>query len=366
MKIFILLLLVLGLVLLPVFGKRWMAKMPEGFRKWLPKVVGVLGVVVFLAMVLNSVFTVQRDLADLSPEESVKVAVASQELDPEKVTLSDLDVHLVRVDTKGSLVASDWEVRQWRVPAIEGFSSFRAGGDLEVSLDTYHISRGALDYTYATQTSHSSASGSSGGQSLSQVLQPYPLHRLNPSLPMSIVLIGVPEVREESRLYFFLTHKDDPLKELAVDALTPELGELSRNDYLLEINLPMDRFGQRAPMGVQWLGSLGGAVLVMIGALVMASYLFPWRFSYTFTAALVLCILTSIALDRWRVQFASEMSQDSRKSAVTRYLAMQHLRSSFFWKPTAAEAFHSANTEGFDEVMLDVVRRGKVELPLKD
>lgn len=64
-------------------------------------------------------------------------------------------------------------------------------------------------------------------------------------------------------------------------------------------------------------------------------------------------------LDRWSVSYAAEVAADGSKQPITRYLAMQQLRSSYFWRSQANRAFQTANTEGFEPEMLQRVARQK-------
>lgn len=348
-------LLLLAVAVYFYFRRRIIAWIPESVRSKSPLILGCFGVFLFIALIVNSVLTVRHQLTDQDVNDIPTVALPSMPFEKEMSDVSDLDVHLVMIETKGSMVSSDWKVTQWRAPAEEGFDKLPLVDEWEVSLGGLNLTDQHLEYHYEISRPHSNSSGASSMRS-SACFSPQWIEGLGIDRSYEFVLIGMPKFRGESKIYFFLSKKEDPLKDWAIDGSSKEMGAIQIAEFLSEISTLQDRLSMTAPEGLNWLDSLGVSFFVLVVIFSLISGLFPWSKGAVTIGLMVACVFVTIALDRWSVDYAATVAADGSKQPMTRYLAMQQLRSSYFWKHQAERAFQSANTEGFSSDMLEMVR----------
>jgi len=355
---FLVLAIVAGLTIF-MYRKKWLARIPDGIRSRLPLVYGGIGLLIWLAVIVNSVWTVKRQLQDRDPADLATVRIPTLPIEKGDVTLEEMDVHLVLVETHGSVISSDWKITQWRAPAKDGFEALPLLGEWVGYLDEFQLSEvntkyRYFSYSYSIERPHASSSGSTslGSGSWST---PKRLAGVNSDSRSSQVLIATSRVRSEAQVYFFLSKKEDPLQGQVIGLGSENLGDMQRVAFLDEISTLQDRLNYSAPEGVRWLSSLDLSVFVLALILALTSLLFPWHKGAVMLGLSVVCIFISIGLDRWSVSYAGEIAADGAKQPITRYLAMQQLRSSYFWRHKAAHAFKTANTEGFDETLLQRV-----------
>jgi len=343
------------------FRKRILARIPDRVRSRMPLVFGCLGVLLFIALIVNSVLTIRHQLTDQDVENLPSVALPSMPFEKGLRDISDLDVHLVMIETHGSVVSSDWKVTQWRAPAEDGFYEWPLvdewGDELVVSLSGLSLTDDHFSYQNEVRSlslMSSSSSSSSGGGSVesNKCFSPQRIDGLGIDRSYDFVLIGISRVIGQTKIYFFLSKKEDPLKHWQIGGSPKEMGAIQRGKFLVVISTLQDRLRITDAEGLNWLESLGVSFFVLVVVFSLISGLFPWHKGLVMIGLMVVCVFVTIALDRWSVSYASSVAASGWKQPITRYLAMQQLRSSYFWKHQAERGFQSANTEGFSPEML--------------
>lgn len=343
-------LLIIAIVLL-VFRQRLLSYFPRGLKNKFPMVAGVLGCILLLYLVVNSVFVVRGDLRERNEDSVSSVNLPTMPVSVDDLASLDLDLHVVLLESNGSLLASDWKVQQWRVPAELGMDKFDIGGGWALSLDLYDEYNDSWGINYQLQSRLSNSSSNGGGLRHEKLTRPQLLDNDNSGRNSNITLLSIPKISGDRRLYFFLSKKGDALQSHEVNAPSGDLGDIQNVIQSMEIYSQYDQLSDVSPQGVRWIGWLGGSFALVMLAVAMAGCLFPWKYQYSLLGLFLFTVMASIALDRWRVNYAGEVSADLNSPVETRYLAIEHLRSSFFWRLSAQKLIDQSEWKGLDVMM---------------
>jgi len=266
-----------------------------------------------------------------------------------RFSLEEMDFHLVTIETGGSPVISDWKVEQSRASAREVFSGGARLGRWSVSLDDLTFYKDGLTCKY----DFADASSGTVRVDFESLQEPHFLCNFETDsyVAGSLHLIGGPLLKHDGSAYFFFSKKKDPLKAQKVDFYSAELGDMQGGVFLKEVTPLHSSSMQVAPKGARWIDWLGLSFVSFFVIVILTCNLIPWRLGYGFVVVSIACIFASIALDRWRVDYASAVAADKSKMPATRYLAVKELNSSFFWRHRAEAGAAAAHTEDFDSTI---------------
>ena len=254
--IIIILLICLGLFFL-FKGKSLYYKLPIRLRGKVRYLAGGLGVLLFGYCVVNSMLIVRHDLEDRPEGDEVTIALPSmpvaakdQSAEEASIDLSEMDLHLVLIQSNGSLVANDWEVKQWRRSAEEGFVNLNTDDGRRISLNLNESSNSHMRYSYSITSARSSSSGTTSSSRV-DISKPVSFAGLSSYSTPKLSVIGLPRISDYGVGYFFLSMKDDALHDVALNKSTNQLGDIHDKGLASGIRLPLNTGDRGVPQGAQ-------------------------------------------------------------------------------------------------------------------